>query len=111
VEIRVGPAAESLEKLHAEGGQPFDLIFLDADKQSYPVYLDLAIKLSRPGTLILADNVVREGAIVDKNTTDERVVGVKAFLEKVGTHPRLDATAIQTVGSKGYDGFAFAVVK
>jgi predicted O-methyltransferase YrrM len=111
VEIRVGPALESLEKLYAENQPPFDFIFLDADKQSYPAYLDWAVKLSRPGTVILADNVVREGAIIDKDNTDERVIGTRTFLEKLGSHPRLDATAIQTVGSKGYDGFALAVVK
>jgi len=111
VDIRVGPALESLEGLQAESAKPFDLIFLDADKQNYPAYLEEAIKLSRPGTVILADNVVREGAIVDQNNTDERVMGVRSFLEKLSTHPRLDATAIQTVGTKGYDGFAFAVVR
>ncbi|MBS1799569.1 MAG: O-methyltransferase [Acidobacteria bacterium] len=111
VDIRVGPAVESLEKLHAENAGPFDFVFLDADKPNYPVYLDWAVKLSRPGTVILTDNVVREGAIVDKNNADERVQGTRAFLEKLGNHPRLDATAIQTVGSKGYDGFALAVVK
>ncbi|MBS1822958.1 MAG: O-methyltransferase [Acidobacteria bacterium] len=111
VDIRVGPAVESLEKLHAENSGPFDFVFLDADKPNYPVYLDWAVKLSRPGTVILTDNVVRDGAIVDKNNKDERVQGTRAFLEKLGNHPRLDATAIQTVGSKGYDGFALAVVK
>jgi len=111
VDIRVGPAIESLEKLIAEGVPPFDLIFLDADKQSYPAYLDGAVKLSRPGTVIIADNVVRDGAVIDPNNADERVIGVRSFLEKLSTHPRLDATAIQTVGTKGYDGFALAIVK
>lgn len=111
VDIRVGPALESLEKLAAENPAPFDFIFLDADKPNNPNYLDWALRFSRPGTVIIGDNVVREGEIVDKNSTDERVAGTRTFLEKLGTHPRLDATAIQTVGSKGYDGFALAVVK
>jgi predicted O-methyltransferase YrrM len=111
VEIRVGPALDSLAALHASQPVPFDFIFLDADKPNNPVYLDWAVKLSRPGTLILADNVVREGAILESNSTDPRVTGTRTFLEKLGQHPRLDATAIQTVGVKGYDGFALAVVK
>ncbi len=111
VEIRVGPALESLEKLHAENPEPFDFIFLDADKPNNPNYLDWAVKLSRPGTLILADNVVRDGAIIDPDNRDPRILGTRSFLEKLGNHPRLDATAIQTVGVKGYDGFALAVVK
>jgi predicted O-methyltransferase YrrM len=111
VEVRVGPALESLAKLAGEGAAPFDLIFLDADKDNYPSYLDWAIKLSRPGTAIIGDNVIRDGAVVDKDNKDPRVIGVRTFLDKLGTDPRLDATAIQTVGSKGYDGFAIAVVK
>jgi predicted O-methyltransferase YrrM len=111
VDLRVGPALDSLAQLHAEGAAPFDLIFLDADKPNNPVYLDWAIRLSRPGTIIIGDNVIREGAILDSDDTDPRVVGARLFLEKLGSHPRLDTTAIQTVGSKGYDGFALAIVK
>jgi predicted O-methyltransferase YrrM len=111
VDQRVGPALGSLAQLHAENTEPFDLIFLDADKPNNPVYLDWAIRLSRPGTVIIGDNVIREGAIIDPNDTDPSVVGTRTFLEKLGAHPRLDATAIQTVGSKGYDGFALAIVK
>ncbi len=111
VDLRVGPALDSLAHLHTEGTAPFDLIFLDADKPNNPVYLDWAIRLSRPGTVIIGDNVIREGAVLDADDTDPRVVGARLFLEKLGSHPRLDATAIQTVGSKGYDGFALAIVK
>jgi predicted O-methyltransferase YrrM len=111
VEIRVGPALDSLAKLEEENAGPFDLVFLDADKPNNPKYLDWAVRLSRPGTLIIGDNVIRDGAIVEKENSDPRVIGTRAFLEKLGNDPRLDATAIQTVGSKGYDGFALAVVK
>ncbi len=111
VDIRVGPALDSLAALHAEKPAPFDFIFLDADKPNNPNYLEWAVQLSRPGTLILADNVVREGSIVEEASTDPRVAGTRIFLEKLGNHPRLDATAIQTVGVKGYDGFALAIVK
>jgi predicted O-methyltransferase YrrM len=111
VEIRVGSALESLARLHADKTDPFDLIFLDADKPNNPVYLEWALKLSRPGTLIIGDNVIRDGEILDATSTDASVIGTRTFLERLGTHPRLDATALQTVGSKGYDGFALAIVK
>jgi predicted O-methyltransferase YrrM len=111
VDLRVGPALDSLARLHAEKVAPFDLIFLDADKPNNPVYLEWAIRLSRPGTIIIGDNVIRDGEILDPNNTDPRVSGTRIFLEKLGAHPRLDATALQTVGSKGYDGFAIALVK
>ena len=111
VDLRVGPALDSLARLHAEKAAPFDLIFLDADKPNNPVYLEWAIRLSRPGTIIIGDNVIRDGEILDPNNTDPRVSGTRIFLEKLGAHPRLDATALQTVGSKGYDGFAIALVK
>ncbi|GGA65165.1 O-methyltransferase [Edaphobacter acidisoli] len=111
VDLRVGPAADSLARLHTEKSVPFDFIFLDADKPSNPVYLDWAIKLSHPGTVIIGDNVIREGAIIDTNDTDPNVTGTRLFLEKLGSHPLLDATAIQTVGSKHHDGFALAIVK
>jgi predicted O-methyltransferase YrrM len=110
VEVRLGAAAESLAQLHQEGAGPFDLIFIDADKQNIPAYLEWALKLARRGTLIVTDNVVREGAIVDAESPDPNVQGVRTMFERMAAEPRLSATAIQTVGSKGYDGFAMAVV-
>ncbi len=108
--MRVGPALETLPRLAAEGRGPFDLVFLDADKAGYPDYLTWAVRLSRPGTLIVADNVVRHGAVVDAGSDDPRVRGIRRFLEQLAAEPRLSATAIQTVGGKGYDGFALALV-
>jgi len=105
-DVRVGPALETLATLDG----PFDLVFVDADKRSNPDYLGEAVRLSRPGTLIVADNVVRSGAVADQDADDPSVAGVQRFLELVAEHPRLDATAIQTVGSKGWDGFALALV-
>jgi predicted O-methyltransferase YrrM len=110
VDLRVGRAVESLEALQADGGAPFDLIFIDADKAGYPEYLDWALKLSRPGTLIVADNVVRDGKVVQADSTDPNVLGVRQFTEKLAGESRLSATVLQTVGAKGYDGFALAVV-
>jgi len=110
VEIRVGPAMESLKQLSSRRAEPFDLIFIDADKEGYPDYLEWSLKLSRPGTLLIADNVVRKGEIIDEKSKDTRVQGARKFLELLGANPRLTATAIQTVGIKGYDGFALAVV-
>jgi predicted O-methyltransferase YrrM len=106
VEIRLGPALETLPQLAG----PFDFIFIDADKVSYPEYFEWSVKLSRPGTVIVADNVVREGAIVDAASSDANVQGVRRFNELVAAEPRVDATAIQTVGIKGYDGFAVLLV-
>jgi predicted O-methyltransferase YrrM len=110
VDVRLGPAAETMKTMHAERTEPFDLIFIDADKPSYPDYLQLGLSLAHVGTLIIADNVVRRGAVVDAGSTDERVRGVRAFNEAVARHPRLDATLVQTVGAKGYDGFTLARV-
>lgn len=110
VHIRVGPAIDSLQSLHASGAAPFDLIFLDADKQSLPEYLDWSLKLSRPGTVIIADNVVRDGKVVDTATTDPQIRGVQRFLELAAREPRLSTTAIPTVGARGYDGFSISVV-
>jgi predicted O-methyltransferase YrrM len=114
VRLHVGPALQTLPELAAEG-EPFDFIFIDADKQNNPGYLEWSLKLSRPGTLIVADNVVRGGAVVDADEGDPRladgvVEGVRRFYELVAAEPRLTATAIQTVGAKGHDGFAFALV-
>ena len=110
VELRVGPASETLPQLVAEGYGPFDLIFLDANKDGYPEYFVVALELSRPGTLIVADNVVRGGRVADPGNDNKYVVGARRFLELVGAEPRVTATTIQTVGSKGYDGFTLAVV-
>ena len=110
VQILTEPALESLQKMQSAGEAPFDLVFIDADKPNNPAYLDWAIKLSRPGTLILCDNVIRDGEIVNANSTDPRVIGTRAMFAKLAGDSRLTATAVQTVGSKGYDGLAIAVV-
>jgi predicted O-methyltransferase YrrM len=111
VELRQGKALETLPVLAAEGHGPFDFVFIDADKGNYPGYLEWALKLSRPGTLIIADNVVRDGAVIDAANPDPAVQGVRRMNEIIALEPRLSATAIQTVGSKGYDGFAIAIVR
>ena len=110
-EVRVGPALDSLPKLAAEKKAPFDLIFIDADKPNNPRYLEWAIKLSRPGTVIILDNVVRDGRVVDATSTDPTVVGTRAAFDLLKGHPRVDSTALQTVGAKGWDGFVLGVVK
>jgi predicted O-methyltransferase YrrM len=110
VDLRVGRAMDSLEAMAASGAAPMDLIFIDADKSGYPEYLKWALRLSRPGTVIVADNVVRDGKVADARCRDENVRGVRRFAELVAAEPRLSATVLQTVGSKGYDGFALAVV-
>jgi predicted O-methyltransferase YrrM len=107
IELLVGPAVEALATLSG----PYDLVFIDADKPGNPAYLRAALRLTRPGSVIVADNVVRDGAVIDPASTDERVVGVRAYLEMLRDDPRLEATALQTVGSKGWDGFALAVVR
>jgi predicted O-methyltransferase YrrM len=109
VEVRVGPALESLPVIAAEQHGPFDLVFIDADKPNNPAYLDWAIELTRPGSLIVVDNVVRGGALVDADSDSDSVQGSRRLLEMLAAEPRLDATAIQTVGGKGYDGFALAL--
>lgn len=110
VTVRVGPALESLPALAADGQEPFDLVFIDADKSNNPHYVDWAVRLGRTGTLIVVDNVVREGAILDSASRDDAVRGTRRTYELVGSHPRLAATAIQTVGNKGHDGFLMALV-
>jgi predicted O-methyltransferase YrrM len=110
VEVRVAPALESLSQLAAAGRGPFDLTFIDADKPSNPDYFRRALELSRRGSLIIVDNVVRNGAVVDAANTDASVQGVRRLNELIAAEPRVSATAIQTVGSKGYDGFAVALV-
>ncbi len=112
VEVRVGAALDLLAELAREHVEPFDLVFIDADKPPYADYLDAAIELSRPGTLIVADNVVRDGAIADGASEDPAVTGVQRFNRALATHPRLEAAAVlQLVGSKGHDGLGFAVVR
>jgi predicted O-methyltransferase YrrM len=110
VEIRTGAALETLPKIEAEGLGPFDFVFIDADKANNAAYLEWALRLSRPGTAIVVDNVVRDGEVVDAKNTDSDVVGVRRMFELIAREPRLSATAIQTVGAKGWDGFALAVV-
>jgi predicted O-methyltransferase YrrM len=110
VEVRVGPALESLPKLADENPPPFDLVFIDADKANNPHYVEWALKLTSTGSLIVLDNVVRGGRVTDAGSTATDVVGTRAAIELIGSHPRLSGTAIQTVGTKGYDGFAVARV-
>ena len=110
VEVRQGRAQETLPKLVAEGAGPFDFIFIDADKPGYSEYLQWALKLSRVGTVIIADNVVRNGDIIHADSSDANVQGMRRFNELLAAEPRVSATEIQTVGNKSYDGFAFALV-
>ncbi|MET8663767.1 O-methyltransferase [Streptomyces tendae] len=110
VDLRVGRAVDSLPQLADEEQGPFDLVFIDADKPSNPLYLEWALRLTRPGSVIIGDNVVRDGAVVDATSSDPRVQGVRRFTELISEHPRLTATTIQTVGAKGYDGFTLALV-
>jgi predicted O-methyltransferase YrrM len=110
VEIRVGAAADSLAALFSEGAEPFDLIFIDADKPNNPVYLEWAMKLSRKGTVLVVDNVIRDGEIANPRSDDPAVQGTRTMFAMLAADARLEATALQTVGSKGYDGFALALV-
>jgi len=110
VEIRVGPAIGSLPRLAQEGRGPFDLIFIDADKPSTPDYFLWALKLSHRGSLIIVDNVIRKGALLDTESADPAVQGMRRLIDMLGAESRISATAIQTVGNKGYDGFVIALV-
>jgi predicted O-methyltransferase YrrM len=110
IELRLGPALESLPKIAAESRAPFDLVFIDANKSTMAAYFDWALKLSRPGSVIIADNVIRDGAVLNPSSDDPDILGVRHFNERVAAEPRVSATEIQTVGSKGYDGFAMIVV-
>jgi predicted O-methyltransferase YrrM len=110
-EVRVGAALDTLPKLAAEGAGPFDLIFIDADKPNNPGYLDWALKLSRPGTVIILDNVVRDGKVTDAKSADPSIVGTRAAFDLLKADPRIDSTALQTVGLKGWDGFVIGLVK
>jgi predicted O-methyltransferase YrrM len=110
VEIRTGAALASLPKIEAEGLGPFDFVFIDADKANNAAYLEWALRLSRPGTAIVVDNVVRNGEVADAASRNPDVIGVRRMFELIAREPRLSATAIQTVGAKGWDGFALAIV-
>jgi predicted O-methyltransferase YrrM len=110
VEQRLGPALRTLPQLEVEGKGPFDLIFIDADKPSNPDYFTWALRLSRPGSLILVDNVIRKGEVIETESSDDRVQGVRRLNELIAAEPRVSATTLQTVGSKGYDGFTLARV-
>jgi predicted O-methyltransferase YrrM len=111
VEVRVGPALHSLAALEHAKTPPFDVVFIDADKPNNPAYLEASMRLVRPGALIIADNVVRGGAVSGAGSHNASVLGIRRFCELVGRDPRLSATAVQTVGVKGYDGFLLAVVQ
>jgi len=110
VEIVVGRAADTLPRIAERGDEPFDLVFIDADKESNTVYIDWAISLGHPGTVIVVDNVGRAGEVADPTSNDSRVLGTRRALELLGSDPRVDATALQIVGAKGWDGVAVAIV-
>lgn len=110
VQVRVGAALGTLAALVNEKAGPFDFVFIDADKANNPHYFEWALKLTRPGSVIVCDNVVRGGRVVDGESTDPDIVGTRTFLSMIGSDPRVEATAIQTVGFKGWDGFAIALV-
>jgi len=110
VEVRVGQAADTLRQLVAEGGRPFDLIFIDADKSATTEYFSWALRLARRGSVIVIDNVIRDGKVLDDTSTDPSIQGVRRFFELAASENRVTATAVQTVGSKGHDGFAIALV-
>ncbi|MGI9118607.1 MAG: O-methyltransferase [Acidimicrobiales bacterium] len=110
VEVRPGQAVDTLPQLASEGLGPFDLVFIDADKSGNPEYFAWALELSHPGTVIIVDNVVRNGAVIDATSDDPNIQGTRRLHELLASEPRVSATAVQTVGSKGYDGFAIAVV-
>jgi predicted O-methyltransferase YrrM len=111
VDIRIGPARDTLDAMVANGEGPFDLVFVDADKVSNVAYVRAALALSRLGTTIVVDNVIREGRVLDDMTRDERIIGTRRLFEMVGAEPRLSATAVQTVGGKKWDGFMIALVQ
>lgn len=108
VDVIVGPAAQSARRLVDQGAEPFDLVFIDADKPSNPTYLAAALQLTGPGAVIVIDNVVRDGAVADPDSDDPRVQGVRAVVDAIAANPDLDATALQTVGEKGWDGLIIA---
>ncbi|MAP95487.1 MAG: methyltransferase [Ponticaulis sp.] len=111
IDIKRGDAHKTLNIMINDGVAPFDLVFMDNDKLNYPTYLEQVLHLSRPGTLIIADNVVRDGKITNADSTDPSIKGVRRFFDALKDHPRLTMTSLQTVGAKGYDGFAMMLVK
>ena len=111
IDIRIGSALDTLPRLVTEQRGPFDLVFIDADKENIPAYFDWAIRLSQPGSVIIVDNVVRDGEVVNARTKDPSVQGVRRFVEQLRSDSRVAATAIQTVGTKGHDGFAITRVR
>ncbi len=110
-QVRTGAALDTLPQLAAEGEGPFDLVFIDADKVNNPHYLDWSLRLTRPGSLIIVDNVVRGGGVVDADSADPSIRGTRRLIELLAENPKVSATAVQTVGSKGYDGFVLARVE
>lgn len=110
VDVIVGPALASLDAMLAAKPHPFDMVFIDADKRSCPQYLERAVALSRIGTLIVVDNIVRRGKLIDPNTADPDTDGIRAMMDLISRHPLLEAAGVQTVGAKGYDGFLLALV-
>jgi len=111
VDLRLGRALDTLPSLQESGAGPFDLVFIDANKENNPEYLEWAVKLGRPGTVIVVDNVVREGNVIDAKSRKSDVLATRRMTELMARHPRLSATAMQTVGAKGYDGFVLAVLE
>lgn len=111
IDVLEGPAAETMERLETEGGQGFDVAFIDADKPNNPRYFSLALRLVRPGGVIIVDNVVRDGKVVDRESTDASIRGVRELVELISKESRVSATAVQTLGVKGYDGFLVAMVE
>ncbi len=110
VTIRVGAALDTLKDMIDRQSEPFDLVFIDADKANMPGYFELSMQLARAGALMVFDNVIRDGEVANERSADESVLGVRRLMEMLSTDPRIDAAALQTVGVKGYDGFAFALV-
>ena len=110
IDLRLGHALDALKQIAAEGAEPFDFVFIDADKANIPAYFSFALDLTRQGGLIIVDNVVRNGAVIDAASADPDIQGIRQFNERLAREPRVSATAIQTVGVKGYDGFALALV-
>ena len=110
VSVVVGPAVETLAQLIDDKVEPFDMVFIDADKKTYPDYLQLSLELCRPGAIIVGDNVIRKGRMADFSSTDPDVIGLRKYFELLGSHPKLDSTAVQTVGSKGWDGFSISIL-
>jgi predicted O-methyltransferase YrrM len=110
VELRLGKGLDTLPKIASEGRGPFDLFFIDADKSNMPEYFAWSLKLARKGSIIIADNVVREGAVLDAKSKDADIQGIRRFLEMVGKEKRVSGTALQTVSTKSYDGFALVLV-